>query len=138
MDIKDELLVEASEKFYKLVTAQTASGQPGDYKKALAPVFGLAGDGAGNYSFDVNSKAADTIFGLMDKFSYKGKVEIYVKVSASKTCDVVVKSNNSKLSDAIKQAFAGATTAAIKAVPAPAGDLVLDSSGPIVMVQNVK
>lgn len=136
MNINDRLLVKIAEQWLKI--SQTTGGQPADFKKALAPLFGLIGDGQGNYTFDVNSKAADTIFGLMDKFGYKGKVDIYVKVSTTRQSEVIVKSMNPKLSEAIKGAFQNGTAAAIKNVPAPGSDLLIDTSGPIVTAQNAK
>lgn len=136
MNINDRLLVKMAEEWLKI--ASDTSKQLGDYEKALAPVFNLIGNGAGDYTFDVNSKAANTIFELMDKFSYKGKVEIWVKISTSKQAEVIVKSMNQKLSQAVKDAFQKDVSEAIIPLTAPASDLVADKNGPFVSVQNTK
>lgn len=128
-----DLLVEASEKFLKIV-AQTTSAQAADIRKAIADagVLGLVGEPP-NEAFDVNSKAADVIFGLMDKFGYRGKVFISVKVTAAGQVDLIVESQDPKLSAAVKQAFAVSVAAAAKKAGLPADEVLLKN---LVMAQN--
>lgn len=130
-----DIVLEKATEFDLMVTAQaTATAQPGDIRKAIADsgVLGLVGDPP-NEKFDVNSKAGDVIFGLMDKFGYRGQVLISVKVTAAGQVDLIVESKDVKLSAAIKQAFAGPVAAAAKKAGKPAEDLVLKN---LVMAQN--
>ena len=127
-----DILVEASQKF--LALAQNYSAQAGDIRKAIADsgVLGLTGSPP-NETFDVNSKAADVIFGLMDKFGYRGKVFISVKVVPAGQVDLIVESQDPKLSVAIKQSFAASVAAAAKKAGTPAEEVLLKN---LVVAQN--
>ena len=127
-----DFILEASEKFELMSFGQTTtSAQAGDIRQAIvnAGVLGLTQD----EKFDVNSKAADIIFGLMDKFGYRGKLFISVKMTPKQQVDLIVESQKPELSAAIKQQFAGPVAAAAKKAGAPAEDILLKN---LVMAQN--
>lgn len=115
-------ILQASKVYQMYCEAQTTSSQPGDIQKAIhdSGVLGLKGE-----TFDVNSKAADLIFGLMDKFGYKGSVSISPKVTAKGQVDLVVSSGDAKLSAEIRSTFLAGVTAAVRKISPPASDIVL-------------
>lgn len=118
----------AVKKFYKW--AQTVSTQRGDIYKAIVDSKVLGHNGE---TWDVNSKAADIIFGLMEKHGYSGKLVISVVYTAKGAVDLLVVSGNSKLSAAVKQAFLGAVTKVVKSLPAPMEDVKVPD---VVTAQN--
>lgn len=133
-----QLIAEAADKLLKYAQQHSQSLQPGDVHKALfdSKVLGLVGPEPKQAQFDLNGPVADFIFGLMDKFSYKGSVALSVKVTSKGGVDVMVESQNPKLSAALKQAFLPKVTQAVKPVLSkalPAEDIVLSK---LVVAQN--
>lgn len=132
-----EKLLQKTAEF--LALSQQTSSQPGDIHKAIydAKILGLksaTGDPK-DAEFDVNSPAADQIFGLFDKFGFKGKAVISVAVDPHQNATVRVLSQptNPKLNAAISQVFQGPVGMAVKRVAPPAGVVQLEN---LVTAQN--
>ena len=116
MDLENiEKLAGIVDRWVKNSQQMNQTSQKGDFYKALfdSNILGLVGS-PNQAEFDVNSKAADKIFGLMDKSNFKGQINLGVSVDNKGVANLVVSSSpvNPSLATAVKGVF-GPTVSAI-------------------------
>lgn len=128
MNNMPRLVLEASKQFDNFVRkAQETSAQPADIKAVVANALGLVKNGS-DYKFDVNSNAANIIFGIIDANEYKGKVNIDLSVDAKKSgvLNVICDPANGKITAAVSAKLTPSVNAALKKLSAaPAETLTI-------------
>lgn len=120
-----EQLLKAAEIFYKKAQAQMGSITPDQ----VAPILDKAGLWGGQ-PFNPNGKAADVIFGAMDKAGFQGKFDASIEIDSKLGVKVLVQSTNPKtaqLQAVLQSSFGPKMSQALRAAkaPPPAGPLTV-------------
>lgn len=118
MKSEADLLLNLSKNFLKL--AQETSIQEGEIYAALekSGKFDIK-----NGEFNLNGPVADKIFGVMEKFDFKGIVKFHAVMDTNKAVDLLVVSEpkNDKLNQTLKNMFLSdvkSALAVLKGAPA--------------------
>ena len=137
MDLENiEKLAGIVDRWVKNSQQMNQTSQKGDFYKALfdSNILGLVGS-PNQAEFDVNSKAADKIFGLMDKSNFKGQINLGLSLDNKGVANLVVSSSpvNPSLATAVKGVFGPTVSAILKKLPPPAEPIFISD---IVVAKN--
>ena len=114
-------------KYSQDVSKMQSSTQKGDMIAAIikSGILGIKGE-VGNEQFDVNSPAANIIFGIFEKANFSGVANLSVTMDINKniTLTVVTNPNSQQVAAAIQNAFQSKLAAVLKRLPPPSETLI--------------